>query len=87
MPRSGLDGERMEAASQRVLARPDWMMGDQDWFTLLAWTSPLVLLLPCQYNFMGCRAVWSSLQGSQPHPNTPCSHPPAITHHCGNPAG
>ena len=76
-----LDGERMEALSQRFISSPDWIAGDQDWLTLMSWNLPqLTLELPCTYNVLHCETSWA---GSAKRLQTlPCQGEIAIAHMC-----
>ena len=48
-----LRADAMRLLSEKFLPRPEWSLGDQEWFSLLSWSKPnLVARLPCQYNVM-----------------------------------
>jgi len=81
-----LDSGRMEELSRRYLPQNDWVLGDQEWFSLLSWgRSRLVKILPCQYNFLRCSSGGGALSGvdTKFSQNFPCNQEAVALHFCG----
>jgi len=84
---SELESERMEELSRRYLPQNDWVLAEQDWFSLLSWEqSHLVKILPCQYNVLRCSSSGgerTSGTDTKFFQNFPCNQEPVALHFCG----
>jgi len=78
-----LSSARMEVLAGKYLPKNDWVLAEQDWFSLLSWDqSHLVKVLPCNFNVFRCK--WPPISPSPLFRNFPCNAAPAILHFCGD---
>lgn len=76
-----LTSSKMEELARKYLPYYDWVLAEQDWFSLLYWDqSHLVKELPCRFNVFRCN--WPPISSSPLFRNFPCEGEPAILHLC-----